>query len=488
MRAWPFYDSGVQRPTATDRHTGSNVIEFGTSAATLYGYNNQTTDYGFRRMAVTASGVTVIDVTNAVISGFNVDFEMGPNNRAYATSGRVVDVAPVSIVATYPDLPFGFINTLVEPDVDRTFFLHENAIKVFDNTTFVPLGTRPVPGIVGTPGSLIKWHEGGLAFRTSGNQVFLVTCLPPECHEPQLTGVPHDVDGDGRADIGVYRASTGEWFIHRSSDGALFRRSWGCPLCADRPVAADYDGDAMADLAVHRVPSGEWLINPSTIGGMTQHQLGCPSCADIPVPADYDGDGRVDVAVYRYSSGDWIVYRTGGAGLLYRTWGCAFCGDLPAVGDYDGDGRSDLAVYRSSTGEWFVDQSGGGGLLHRTRGCQPCNDVPAGADYDGDGRSDIAVYRAFTGEWFVNRSGGAGALHISWGCRACNDLPVAADYDGDGRADIAVYRNSTGEWFVLRSSNSTLWRVQWGAPALGDVPLALPSFLASGLAPVAADP
>jgi hypothetical protein len=50
-----IYDNGIQRPITTPRHTGSNVIEFG-SATRLYGYNNESTEYGFRRMTVDASG------------------------------------------------------------------------------------------------------------------------------------------------------------------------------------------------------------------------------------------------------------------------------------------------------------------------------------------------------------------------------------------------------------------------------------------------
>jgi hypothetical protein len=38
-----------------------------------------------------------------------------------------------------------------------------------------------------------------------------------------------DYDGDGRADIGIYRFSTGEWFIRRSSDGGLVYVQWGAP-------------------------------------------------------------------------------------------------------------------------------------------------------------------------------------------------------------------------------------------------------------------
>ena len=60
------YDLGqfdvVERSNATASHTGSNVIAFGANAARLYGYNNETTEFGFRRMDVTPSGVTVLEM------------------------------------------------------------------------------------------------------------------------------------------------------------------------------------------------------------------------------------------------------------------------------------------------------------------------------------------------------------------------------------------------------------------------------------------
>ena len=46
-------------------HTGSNVIAFGATAGRLYGYNNETSEFGFRRMDVTASGVTVLEIRPA---------------------------------------------------------------------------------------------------------------------------------------------------------------------------------------------------------------------------------------------------------------------------------------------------------------------------------------------------------------------------------------------------------------------------------------
>jgi hypothetical protein len=46
--------------------------------------------------------------------------------------------------------------------------------------------------------------------------------------------VPGDYDGDGRQDVAVFREQTGEWFIHRSSDGKLtYWPFWGSPALGD---------------------------------------------------------------------------------------------------------------------------------------------------------------------------------------------------------------------------------------------------------------
>jgi hypothetical protein len=52
---------------------------------------------------------------------------------------------------------------------------------------------------------------------------------------------PGDYDADGTTDLAVYRTSTGEWFIRRSSDGELTSFGWGSPTHGDIPVTAQYD-------------------------------------------------------------------------------------------------------------------------------------------------------------------------------------------------------------------------------------------------------
>jgi hypothetical protein len=289
-----------------------------------------------------------------------------------------------------------------------------------------------------------------------------------------------DFDGDGRADVGVYRPSTGEWFIVRSGSGGLLL-GWGAPTLGDVPAPADFDGDGRTDIAVYRRSNGQWFVLRSGDGGLTQLSWGAPALQDVPVPADYDGDGRADVAVYRRTNGEWFILRSGDGGLTRLGWGAPTLQDVPVPADYDGDGRADIAVYRQITGEWFIVQSSAGFPGPMNWGAPALQDVPVPADYDGDRQADIAVYRHTTGQWFIHRSTIGYAGPMSWGAPTQQDVPVPADYDGDGRADTAVYRRASGEWLILRSAVGYVAPTAWGN-ALDDIPLTLPS---SGSSPVA---
>ncbi len=173
-----IYENGVKRTDETPDSSGSNRIEFGSSRKALvqpdtrlYGYNHESTEFGFRRMAVGLSGVSTLDVTSNLISDFSVDiaFEDG---EVYATSGRVIDPEALTLVGTYPVGSGGPV--LPDSDHDRVSFIAASELKMFDLETFVPLPSYPIPGISGTPDSLIEIGDGNLAFRTTADQVFLV--------------------------------------------------------------------------------------------------------------------------------------------------------------------------------------------------------------------------------------------------------------------------------------------------------------------------
>src|SRR5262249_31409089 len=72
-------------------------------------------------------------------------------------------------------------------------------------------------------------------------------------------GVSSDFDGDGKVDIGVYRPSTGQWYVRYSSQGfsAAAYGAFAAGAPGDLPIAGDADGDHLADLVLYRPSTGE---------------------------------------------------------------------------------------------------------------------------------------------------------------------------------------------------------------------------------------
>jgi hypothetical protein len=83
----------------------------------------------------------------------------------------------------------------------------------------------------------------------------------------------------------------------------------------DRPIDADFDGDGRADLAVFRPGNNTWYVfNPFTSYFRTQVW---GEAGDIAVPADYDGDGAYDIAIFR--PGNQLFYVINSANGAFAT-------------------------------------------------------------------------------------------------------------------------------------------------------------------------
>jgi len=249
-----------------------------------------------------------------------------------------------------------------------------------------------------------------------------------------------DIDGDGVMDLVIWRPGDGTWYWLTSGTNyavaAAGAKQWGNQSLGDVPMLGDMDGDGRADLVIWRESTGTWFWLTSSSGYAYESargiQWGNKSLGDKPLLGDFDGDKKQDLAVWRASTGMWF-WLSSSDGYSYSSaravqWGNSGLGDITLTGDTDGDGRTDLIIWRPGIGTWFWLTSSSNYAVAAAGaiqwGNQSAGDIPLIGDFDGDGRADLTVWRQPTGTWFwlTSSSSYAGAGAKQWG--ASTDIPM----------------------------------------------------------------
>lgn len=275
------------------------------------------------------------------------------------------------------------------------------------------------------------------------------------------------------ADLAVWRAGTGDWYVMGPGGTIAAGNQWGAS--GDMPVPGDYDGDGKTDFAVVRPNNTsnylEWYVLYSSSGSTSGGSFGLPT--DKAVPADYDGDGRSDMAVFRASTNNWYILKSSDSSLLNYAYGSS--GDVASAADYDGDGKADPTVWRLSNTTFYTlkssDLSTQSINMTVSGTTYTSNDKVVSADYDGDGKANYAIRNGAS--WLIANAALSTITATTPSGDLSSDIPVQNDYDGDGIVDIAVWRPSNGDWYIRKSASSgSLRQEHWGQS--GDVPV--PSF------------
>jgi uncharacterized repeat protein (TIGR01451 family) len=190
VAGWPqvlVYRNGVQLPNTVDPSGDlwERFIEFSSASPDLLYLASLDS---FARVQINTNGATMLEGIGGMISGYDRDIRYS-GGRVFTAGGRVFDPEAHTFISTVP------YSGLVAPDANsgRVFYLTGGGTTYtltalnFTNLQFV--GSLSISNVSGTPTSLIRWGADGLAFRTTGGQIFLIR-----------TTLADDRDQDGLAD------------------------------------------------------------------------------------------------------------------------------------------------------------------------------------------------------------------------------------------------------------------------------------------------
>jgi hypothetical protein len=147
----------------------------------LYGFDNQTTGYGFYTMSVNSNGVQQTDdVSNLMIGVANIICD---SNIIYATTGYAVNPLDNTQLGVFSGMqnPSGMA---VDDTNKKVFFLDTNTttnavtIDGFDQTNYTLTGKLSVTGASSAGRDLVRRGTNGFAVATQ-NQVLLLSGTLP---------------------------------------------------------------------------------------------------------------------------------------------------------------------------------------------------------------------------------------------------------------------------------------------------------------------
>jgi hypothetical protein len=373
-----------------------------------------------------------------------------------------------------------------------------------DGTAKVPLTVWPDPG-TGVPTRRLYVRAVDRAGNVSGiTPAWDLSALDNTAPVPHVRG---DINGDGRSDVNMVLdhgyGRTAVWNVTARAGGFNTGNiSWdsgdsgGFPLYRTRAVQGDFDGDGRADLGMFREEPGRRVALYSLKSDGNRYDspaaplwnsgsAGWALSSARIISGEVTGDTKADIVVQlNTGAGNWRTLVFAGGNLATPVqWSQTainsgeWAQSAPVLADVDGDGRDDLVnmknlggcrtlteVYKSS-GTAFA---GAPVTLHDSGANGYCweRSKPAAGDLDGDGKDDIvAIYEngnTDTSLKVFRSSGTALTLSEWWHDTATFDPAKTAlsvgDYSKDGNDDVALVYSTDGggrEVYTLTSNGTS---------------------------------
>lgn len=225
--------------------------------------------------------------------------------------------------------------------------------------------------------------------------------------------------------IGVFRPSTGQWYLDINGNGVLD----DCPMggCVPSfgqpehlPVVGDWMETGSTLLGVFDPNTRVWQLdqngNDSWEGCAVDLCLGPLWMRNgLPVAGRWIvGSTRDSIGLFFPKRRIWRLDGNGdGKRNFCRIDACLSFGrlrGLPVTGDWTGTTTTKIGIFDPNTGLWKLDRNGNGRL-------DPCTadlclgpfgsaeDLPVAGDWNETGQANIGIYDSATGMWELDRNG-----------------------------------------------------------------------------------
>lgn len=176
-----IFSNGAMLPDTTASLVGSGTVAFCSSGSTLYGFDNQSTGFGFYTMSVNSNGVQQTSETpNLIVGVANIICD---SNVVYASTGYAVDPLNNTQLGIFSGMhnPSGMA---IDDTNKKVFFLDTNSvtnavtIHGFDQTSYSLTGTLSVNAASSAGRDLVRWGTNGFAVATQDQVLLMSGTLP----------------------------------------------------------------------------------------------------------------------------------------------------------------------------------------------------------------------------------------------------------------------------------------------------------------------
>ena len=286
---------------------------------------------------------------------------------------------------------------------------------------------------------------------------------------PAQTGVRHDLNGDGNADILWRNISSGTnalWtmngtsIIQSTNINQVANQAW------EIVGRGDFDGDGKSDILWRQKDTGEnyiYLMDGANISQRGQVNVVSNSDWRVKEVADFDGDGKDDILWRNVVSGNIAMYLMDGFNPVLKdveklsnlNW------EIVASADVNGDGKADVIWRHKTDGYNAIWLMNGSNITSRYTFNRVANlswTIVGSGDLNGDGTDDI-IWR--------NQSSGSNVAYLleNGQIKSSQSINTVAnlnwqiadisDLNGDGKADL-FWRNTSGEIVIYLMDGASI--------------------------------